>query len=440
MMSINEQTRRFIREHIEDDVNALLLKGFSAADVDIKTAAVQIAVRQRIKSKLPSWYADDLLLMPSELAAEQCSSEITARYKGRFGVGVICDLTGGMGVDSWGFSTGSATVIYVEKNAEYCHAAKHNFKVLGAEIEVVCGEALELLQADDERLKNVTLFYIDPSRRGANGKRVFALHDCEPDLTALWKEFDRRHCRAVAKLSPMLDISAVLNALPDIIAVHVVAVRNECKELLIEAERGNPCSGFKTLQAVLNPCSGFKTLQAVLNPCSGFKTLQAVGQEPVIRCVNIGSDGSESAFEFRLSEERDAVAPFADRVGRYICEPNAAVLKAGAFKTVAMRYGVTKIARDSHLYTADNIPASFPGNIYEVIDILPFDKQTVRRLSERIPQAEISVRNFPLSVEALRRRLGIADGCNCRIFATTLNDGRKVLIITLSSVLAVQCR
>ena len=385
-MELTTSHIQFIKEHATDDLTRLLLSAAKYPGMDIPFLVDQIAVRRQIREKLPSWFENGQLVFPAKIAAEQCSSEQTAAYKQEL-IGeswTICDLTGGLGIDSYFLSRKAKQLTYIERFPVYCEAAKHNFSVLEANnITIINADAAQVV----DTLPEVDAFYIDPARRGESNKRVFALQDCEPNLPALLK----RSPHVIAKLSPMADIQMTLELLPGTTSVHVLSVRNECKELLFVVER------------------------------------EADGREPLVRCINFGLDGMQS-FSFTLEEERSAVLVPAGQVGTYLYEPNASVLKAGAFKQIAVRTGVKKLQVNSHLYTSDHLVSDFPGRRFRVDEVLSFTGKLCKGLSKTIPQANITVRNFPLSVEELRKRTKITDGGHVYLFATTLVDGEKVLV------------
>ncbi|MDR0395156.1 MAG: class I SAM-dependent methyltransferase [Tannerella sp.] len=403
-MEMTERLKAFIKEHAEDDVLQLVLNASRYKDVDVRFAAGQIAARRRIKDKLPEWYANDGLIYPSSLAAEQCSSGQTAHYKQRF-VGredVVCDLTGGLGVDTYFFSLKAQSLTYVEYDVSYCEAAAYNMKQLGVKnVHILNENAVELLTKNPEKLSGINVFYLDPARRGSGNERRFALQDCEPDLTKLWPLLCNGRCKVIAKLSPMLDIKQLLSQLTGIGEVHVVSVRNDCKELLIVADTS---------------CT------------QRYGAMPDSGPDVRICCVNFTTSGEEQSFPFSYGEEKAAVAVFAGEVGHYLYEPNASVLKAGAYKTVSSRYGLKKLHVSSHLYTSDTYLPSFAGRIFEVCRVYKFDNRLCRSLSTRIPRANIAVRNFSLSADELRERTRIVDGGDVYLFASTLSDQTKVLI------------
>ena len=424
---MTDTLQEFILEHAEDDVSKLLLSATQHKNIDIITAVEQITARRQIKDKLPSWYNDDRLYYPSKLAAEQCSSEKTAIYKQRLvkSEDILCDLTGGLGVDSYFFSQKVKNVTYIERNEKYCNAARYNMNILGVpNVCVLNSNAVELIKNYDSSISSANVFYIDPARRGVGNKRMFAISDCEPDVTKIWtllldgsnknsRDEDahintglHKHNKVIVKLSPMLDLSHVLSKLSGIDEVHVLSVKNDCKELLIVASTGD-CCDYDLLE---------------------HKSSLSPKNEAEIICINDTSAGTEQSFRFRLSEEHSASISFMEKTGKYLYEPNASILKAGAYKSVALRFGIEKLNVNSHLYSSDSFIESFPGRIFEITEVIPFNNRTCKILATIIPQANITVRNFPLSVDELRKRLRINEGGDIYIFATTLPDNKKVLI------------
>ena len=417
-MKMTEALQKFIHDHAGDDLSGLLLNASRYTNIDIKMAVVQIDARVRIKDKLPSWYNYDRLFFPSILATEQCSSEITALYKQRLiqSGDCVCDLTGGLGVDTYFFSQKARCVIYLEKDKEYYEAARYNMDILGASgVCVINGDATEIITNNDSCISEANVFYIDPARRGEGNKRMFAISDCEPDIAKMWSLLRDKQCRIIVKLSPMLDIKKVLSQLPGINEIHVVSVKNECKELLLIADDFS-------------------------NKSSDTQMV----------CINYSSNGEEQLFRFSLQEEHSIVffdynclnyekvfnqtskhfetVRLVERLGRFLYEPNSSILKSGAYKSIALRFGIEKLNVNSHLYSSDNLISSFPGRIFKIKEIIPFNNRTCKTLAATIPQANITARNFPLTVEELRKRLRISEGGNIYLFATTLPDNKKILI------------
>lgn len=406
-MKLNDTFRAFLREHASDDLNRLLLSASRYPGIDVPLAVEQIAARRQIRDKLPAWYRNDTLYFPARMAAEQCSSEATALYKaGLIAPGeTLCDLTGGLGIDTYYFSQRAASVVYIERFAAYAEAARHNFAQLGADnIRVMEGDSTALF----DTLENVETFYIDPARRGEGNRRVFALSDCQPDLTLLLPRLLEKAPRVVAKLSPMADLKLTLDLLPGTVAVHILSVRNECKELIFVIEKD--------------------AWNAAQEKDAGQDSASAPVFSALITCVNFTASGKKETYSFTLAEETNAPTLLACAVGSYVYEPNASILKAGAFKSIAARMQLNKLHVSSHLYTSDSRIADFPGRIFQVEEIIPFHGKTLKNITRALLQANLTVRNFPLSAAELRKRLKLKEGGDTYLLATTLAGGEKVLI------------
>lgn len=388
-MPLSSEILHFVREHLDDDPNKLQFQKKNYPDNRVAIAVEQIRARERIRTKLPSWYANTAVFYPSELATEQCSSELTANYKARLVTGdTLCDLTGGMGVDSYFFSRAASCVTYVEQNPLYCEAARYNFQILGTEnIEVINGDATQVagtLTAES--------YYIDPSRRTRDNRRIFALADYEPNVLEIKEQLLAQGKRLIVKMSPMEDITAVASLLPETTDIHVLSVKNECKELLF-----------------------------VLEATPANKAI-------TVHTVNFAADGTEQYFAFTPEEEKEAPRRLTDTVGKYLYEPNSSILKSGAFKLPATRYNLSKLHQHSHLYTGDTLVCDFPGRIFQVRQVFDFSSKWLKQIAKTLPKANITTRNFKISADEIRSRGKIKDGGNTYLFATTLNDGKAVII------------
>lgn len=379
----------FIQAHIDDDTATLLLSAHRHGGVDVPFAVGQIEARRRLKGKLPEWYQNAGLIMGGRVPAEQCSSELTARYKRGLVEGEsLCDLTGGMGVDLWYMSEGMRRAIYTERQATLCEAARHNFQVLAdgrhPDIEVRHGDGREL------PIPSVDVLYLDPARRAGDGSRVYAIEDCEPNLVAWQGELLRHAPTVVAKLSPMVDLTDVLRKLRGVTELHVVAVRNECKEVLVkmrrEADVGVVCHCVDFLSSGRTDYSS--TFPDTLVP-------------PVVQAV----------------------------VGRYLYEPDVTLMKARLFGSLCQQFQLCQLDHDTHLMTSGQLHPDFPGRIFCVDEQIPFSSKTLRRLKSRIPQANIATRNFPLTADQLRRRTAIRDGGEVYLFGAKVNlQGPQLLL------------
>ena len=386
-LSLNEITKQFIRENLNADVPTLALKK-APVGTDFSLALRQIAARQLLQKKVPQWAENEDLLFPAHLSIEQCSSEASARYKAGLLMGdTLADLTGGLGVDTYYLSQRFQQTDYVERQAELCDLAKHNFDVLKVDIEVWNETAETYLQTCEPK----DCFFIDPARRDEHGRKTVSIADCTPDVSALQDKLLQKAERVMIKLSPMLDISKALDELRHVKEVHVVAVANECKELDVVLER-------------------------------------AFEGDPRFVCVNLQTHQPELCFT--RAEEGNCTTRLADGVMKYLYEPNPAVMKAGCFKLLTERYDVYKLHKNSNLYTSEQHIAGFPGRIFEVEEWAPYNKKVKPSLLPDVDKASIAVRNFPLTVAELRKALKIGDGDAVYLFATTLKGEEKVIIRT----------
>ena len=388
-MQISLETIRFIEENRKADVRSLALQAKKYPEVDMTMAVVQIAGRQIAEAKIPSWYRVEGLLYPKHLSMEQCSSEATALYKTGLVEGeTFADLTGGFGIDCSFLSRKFKQADYVERQAELCELAGHNFPLLGLDIGVHNEDGVDYLK----RMQPVDCLYLDPARRDGHGGKTVAISDCEPDVSALEELLVEKAKTVMVKLSPMLDLSLALKSLKHVQEVHIVSVNNECKELLLLLRKS------------------------------------AVSSEIQIHCEQIVNSCEHQHYAFTLSEEHTSECPLAEAVGAYLYEPNASILKAGAYRSLTQAYPVEKLHASSHLYTSAHFIEDFPGRRFKVEAVSGFGKKELKEFMQGMEKANLTIRNFPSSVAELRKRLKLKEGGEDYLFATTLADESKVLI------------
>ncbi|MBQ8714632.1 MAG: SAM-dependent methyltransferase [Prevotella sp.] len=403
-MNVNEVTWQYVREHRMDDVRRLALSGGKSAEVDMPFALQQIAGWQTARRKLPSWAAVEGVIYPPHLNMEQCSSEETARYKGSLTPdpspsekGTFVDLTGGFGIDFYWMSQQFGKRTYVERNADLCDIARHNFQQLGLEAEVVCAEAEDFLK----EMPPVDALFLDPARRDAHGSRTYGIEDCTPNVLELLPLLKEKADRIILKLSPMLDWRKAVSDLGGVSEVHIVSVDNECKELLLVIRKGLPSI----------------PLLVCVDGDRSFQIVPTVG-------IHHSHRGNSS---FPLWESIiPTVGTFREL---YLYEPNASIMKAGCFGEVAEAFGVNPLSANSHLFVSDHEVRDFPGRQFVVETMTSMNKQELKQALAGIDQANIAVRNFPLTAEQLRKKLKIKDGGDMFIFGTTLSDGTHKLFI-----------
>ena len=358
----------------------------------------QVEGWQRLSTKVPSWAAVDDLHYPHRLALEQCSGEAAARYKADIvkrlfpeGATAMADLTGGLGVDFSFVAPHFKHAAYVERQEELCTLATHNFPLLGLNHAAVHhADGVVYLR----QMQAVDLLFLDPARRDAAGRKTVLLEDCEPNVLELLPLLLEKSTVCILKLSTMLDLHRALAVLRCVAEVHVFAERGECKDLLLVLRKD----------------------------CNNSTT------PAVVYCAD-----DNHRFHFTIEEETTATPTYTSTLGAYLYEPSPSLLKAGAFKSVATRFGVKKLHPNSHLYTSDVLHANFPGRSFSVERTCGFGKRELKNFCVDTSQANLTVRNFPASVADLRKRLKLREGGLAYWFATTLSDDSHCLIACLKA-------
>lgn len=380
----------FVQDHLNDDPARLLLAAHRYPGVPVRQAVAQIRALQKVRTKIPVWYRFDLAFPPL-LSVEQASSEQTARFKaGLFSGHRMADLTGGMGVDAYFFAQHFEQVTYVERRHELVEHARYNFGILGAgNIKVLNAETEDFL---NEHPDTYDLIYLDPARRDEQQRRVFRLADCQPNVPEILDLLFARAPLVLLKTAPLLDLQSVVEQLNVVTKIWVVAVENEVKEVLylLAADAGR----------------------------------QDYSEIP-ITAVNMGNEQPRT-FVFTRAEEQTAVPEYSVPL-RYLYEPDAAILKAGAFKSFARRFGLFKLHPNTHLYTSADFIPDVPGRAFTVETVVRYDRKAVGAV---VPggKANIAARNFPDSAEAMRKKLGLGDGGEVYLFGVTDLDGKKVVV------------
>jgi len=415
----------FILQHEHDDPVRLLLSRDKYPDIDLDLAVTTLEVRKKLRTKVPEWYAVPSLVYPSRLSGEQCSSSETARYKAEVihchsehsvchserseGILRIADLTGGMGVDCWAFAQVAGEVLYNEKQEGLARATELNFRELGVEnVRFSCkkvevgkvGEVLDGFEPD--------VIFLDPARRAEDGRKVFLIEECQPDVLGLLPELFAASRFVLLKLSPMADITMVCKRLGEHVReVHVVAAGGECKELLFLLDR--EWQGNRSTFVVEDGTA-----------------MEIPGQAGNDGSSQAGNDGARHGRPDRPSE-----VPCA---GSILFEPGKALAKAGAFD-LPCRFGLTKLGQHTHLYVGEAVPAELRpfGKVFGIVEVLPLSNRTVKEAGKRWPQAEVTARNVPMTSDLLRKKLGCASGGDMHLFGVRVDaasESGNYLIVT----------
>ena len=396
-MAINHAIfRPEVQEYLQTQENtnaaSIALRKSPFSDILPAELAQQVEGRQRIRKKLPEWYHTLGIYYPPRVNIEQASSALTAKYKGTLipARSRIIDLTGGFGVDSFYLSQQAATLTYCEQNTALAAIVQHNFNTLQADNirgEVTNGVSFLTAQPDGA----FDSVYIDPSRR-KNKKKVFLLSDCEPDIVAVQQLLLKKAQRVYIKAAPLLDISETLRLLQNVHEIYIISVENECKELLVVLQN---------------------------SPC----------MEPTLIAAALDRGGSVQTFQFTPTEEREAVPAFA-LPEAYLYEPDAALLKAGAFKCIAQRFNLKKLHPHTHLYTSGHEARHFIGRVFRIMQVIPY--ATFKKDYDGI-QANCNTRNFPLDVVKLQKKHHIRDGGDLFLFFCKGPASELLVIFTSKS-------
>ncbi len=403
----NSETLSYIKEHQTDDPCKLALQSHPSA-VNIQYALEQIAGWQAARQKLPSWAETDGIVFPPHLSMEQCSSEQTTLYKSRLaerllkdtshdGQTMLLDLTGGFGVDFSYIAPLFDKATYVERQDTLCETVRHNLPLLGLpDAEVMCADGTEYLTT----VSCVSMIFIDPARRNDNGGKTFAIADCTPDVASLADVLVDKADVVMIKLSPMLDWHKAVEDMKHVAEVHIVAVKNECKELLLVLKKDVEPSQLSLYCADCHEGDDAKC---------GFAIDRFEVDNDKMQC---------------LSE------PFATpAAGMYLYEPNASLMKAGCFTALSSRFAMPQVARNSHLFLSEHLQDDFHGRRFVIESVCTMNKKELRKSLSGIDKANIAVRNFPMSVVELRKRLKLKDGGTHYIFATTSCDNVRMLLV-----------
>ena len=451
MTIMNDETREFVAMHRNEDVRELALKAKRVEGLDLPLALDQIAGWQIARKKLPQWASCEGIVHSPHISMEQCSSQFTAQYKSEIAQTLLApaatvrarvsdsgesdnqttksepqlsdsaesvmqtaksafqlsdspesdtlvarssmvDLTGGFGVDFSYLARGFSQATYVERQRHLCDLAEHNMAALGLDqARIVCGDGVEYLR----QMGPVDFIYLDPARRDEHGSRTYAIEDCTPNVLELRDLLLAKSQYTLVKLSPMLDWrKAVADFDGTVREVHIVATGNECKELLLvlgQQVHGEPSA-------------------------------------PRVFCVNDNQriDYDSAAYTQGL---RIGGKPLPE-VKNYLYEPNASIMKAGCFDLVEERFGVTQVGPSSHLFVSATPVADFPGRGFAIEAIGGMNKKDIKRLLNGTKQANIAVRNFPLTAPQLRKKLKLADGGPVYLFGTTMQGCDHVLLRT----------
>ncbi|MEL0642798.1 class I SAM-dependent methyltransferase [Olleya sp. Ti.3.14] len=383
---LDPKIQEFINQNINSDVANLALKGIPFDNNLKQDIITQIESKKKCEKKLPTWFNTPNIYFPPKLNIEQTSSEVTAQYKSNLISGKsIIDITGGFGVDCYYFSKKVDTVIHCDLNVNLSKIVEKNSSKLKLNnITFHANDGLEVLKTIGEK---VDWIYIDPSRRNDIKGKVFLLKDCLPNVPKNLDILFQYSKNIMIKTSPILDISSGISELQNVKHIHCVAVNNEVKELLWILEKD-------------------------------------FSNEIQIKTINITNKDTQ-CFNFNLKNELETTPTYSQPLN-YLYEPNTAILKSGAFNSIAGIKNIYKLHKHSHLYTSNDL-TEFPGRRFKIIKTIPYNKKSYKK-EINLNQANITTRNFPETVAQIRNKFKIKDGGKNYLFFTTILENSKTII------------
>lgn len=382
---LQNEIQLFINQNIGKKSSVLALQKNPFPSIDFKLIINQIEAKSKAKDKLPTWFNSQNCIYPSKISVEQTSSETTAQYKASLVSGTsLLDATGGFGIDDYYFAKKLKSVIHCELNSELSTIVKHNYKTLKVNnIDCIIGDSKEILASLNRQFEYI---FIDPSRRNDQKGKVFMLKDCLPNVPDLLEYYFKYTSNILIKTAPILDITSGLNELKNVKRIHIVAVDNEVKELLWEIEKN-------------------------------------YSNTITIKTFNSNKQNNE-LFEFQLNNN---IYSNYSLPKKYLLEPNSAIMKSGGFNEISHQFNIEKLNVNSHLYTSDGL-IDFPGRIFEVIQNIPYSKNEMKKFLQGT-KANVTTRNFPDTVENIRKKWKINDGGLTYCFFTTDKNENKIVLI-----------
>ena len=370
-MRLTADLKTRIRDLGSESPESIALMAKRCPELPMAFIAQQVKARQRIRKKLPSWFANEDIEFPDTLPLEQCSSELAAKYRASLLRGEsLADLTGGLGVDAFALASSFSKVYHVERDESLSRLVARNAEALAPESKFQAIHADGIQWLDSQKCR-FDVLYLDPARRDIRGLKVSSLNACEPDLSQVWENLLSRAEIVAVKLSPGLDIDAALKELAGIYEVHVLSIGSECKECCFLAKKG-------------------------------------WGGEAKILCASFGAGHGWRRFEFSRNEEKrleGTYGPFQ----KYLYEPNPSIMKGGGFKVLGKRMGIPLVHQRTRFYSSDSFVTDFPGRIFQIVEKGDLRKQTASELFLE-GKANVMARNVGLTSEELRKRLKLRDG------------------------------
>ena len=342
----------------------------------------QAALRRRAREKFR--LADAMFFTP--VALEQATDETIARYKAsRFPRNAaIADLCCGIGGDAIGLALIGGEFRGYDRSPAHGIFAAANVRLYLAEAGLPT-ERFAVEAADVGQVNwTPTAWHADPDRR-ASGRRTTAIEFHDPSTEVLERWLARQPAAAI-KLAPAAQ-------LPN--AWHAAA---ECEWI----SRGGECRQLVAWFGSLAPRVG-QHVATVLTTSEGRRQISGTPRLPI---------------------------PPANTIGRYVYEPDAAILAARLAGQLANELGLSSFSPETAYLTGDRpvIDAAVAG--FEVLDVLPFQVKKLKAYLRQHQAGHVEVKKRGVSCDplALQKQLS-ADGSEKLVVLVTRYQAKSVAIV-----------
>ncbi|QCK13838.1 THUMP-like domain-containing protein [Mangrovivirga cuniculi] len=367
----DKKVQDYLRDNLNTDPALFALKsspfqGLSSAELSTQLKGLQVA-----KSKLPEFFTSYNVKYPPKLSLEQCSSELTAKYKASLvskGNNMV-DLTGGFGIDFYYLGNNFDSAIYIDPNCDLLELVRSNISSIDNKNRTyLCEKAEEFLSGNSETFD---LIFVDPSRRSEKNKKVVLWEDLLPNLIDLYPTLKNITRKLLIKGSPMIDITSCINAFPDTTEIHVVSVEREVKEVIVLVD-----------------------FESSMN-------------DPAIVCSILGTSG-KLIKRYNLSDLKEKI----DNIGpasNFLYEPHPVFLKAGVENKLSKGYDLKKVAQNTNFYTSSELIKDFSGRIFKIES---GNFSGLKEISKLIEGKKVNVitKNIPVSPEEVLKKMKLKAG------------------------------
>lgn len=364
----SDRARQLIEDNLGDDPKAVALRLRDPA------VATQIKNLQKCRAKLPSYYAARCII--PTVSYEQSSGEAAAFSKREQG-SLAVDLTCGLGVDSYALSRQFDRVVAVEIDQLRADIARYNFERLGVDnIEVICSSAEDYVRSGSWV---ADLVYVDPSRRSGDGRAIYAVEQCHPNVIDMLSDMRSKSPTIVIKLSPLFDVEESFRLFGTQAHCTVLTVQNECKEVIVRISEN-----------------------------SGANLSVIAVRDGVVR-----------RYDFTKDQIGSTCSSIVDP--QYLCVPDIGFYKS---RTVSAMVG-----SQEHHYTGGylfmtEVPQNFCGTVFKVREIIPYRPKLLRK---RFRKATLHIRDFPYTAS----QIGIEAGGDEHLFFSLYCGEPTVFLVSL---------